>query len=122
MIDVRRDQRVALEIDRLAIVGRRHPHISDQHVRQTLESMFPNTLPKRQGLSIIMDGGRHGSAKVQVGGVGYHVFYDTGSRQLPTLRRSLHLRWTSGLNGSCRSRRSSRRSAVAQIRLFDQCI
>jgi hypothetical protein len=54
MIDTGCDQRVALEIDRLAVVGRRHPHISDQHVRQTLGSIFSHTASKRQGLSIVL--------------------------------------------------------------------
>ncbi len=44
MIDGSRDQRVAREIDRLAIVGLKNPHVSDQHLRQILETAFLYTL------------------------------------------------------------------------------
>ena len=80
MIDAGRDQRVALEIDGLAIVGRRHPHISDQHVRQNPESMS-----RRLHLSdrvCRLGRGGHGSDKAQVWGVAYHVFAARLNQQL----------------------------------------
>lgn len=63
MIDADRSQRVTLKINSLAIVARRHAHISHQHVRQTLKRVFSRILPKRQGLSIIVAYGLVSSGK-----------------------------------------------------------
>ena len=85
--DDRRRLRLArpLKVDRLAIVGRRDPHISNQHVRQTPESTFSNTLSKRQGLSNVMTEGGVDSAKAKTGDVVNHVFSDS----LKTLRQPI---------------------------------
>jgi hypothetical protein len=45
LIDASRDQRIALKVHRLAVVGRRH-----RHVRQTPSPVFPYGCAKRQGL------------------------------------------------------------------------
>lgn len=35
LVDARANKRIALQIHRLPLVARRHPHVADQHVRQT---------------------------------------------------------------------------------------
>lgn len=76
--DDRRRLRLArpLKVDRLAIVGRRDPHISNQHVRQTPESTFSNPLSKRQGLSNNLTEGGIYAAAAKTRSVVNHVFSD----------------------------------------------
>ena len=83
LVDASCNQRIVLKIDRLAIIGRRHPHISDQHVRQTPESTVSHILTKRQGLSIVVAGGEGGPEKARSLGVAYHVFSDMARGKAP---------------------------------------
>nr|QCL10521.1 resolvase domain protein [Rhizobium rhizogenes] len=50
-IDPGRKQGIPLQGYRLAIVTTRHPHVTDQHVRQTSNQELPHSLTFRQGLS-----------------------------------------------------------------------
>lgn len=51
-VDTVQGERVTLQSHRLAIIRRRHTHVSNEHGRQTPEASFPYTESKRQGLSI----------------------------------------------------------------------
>lgn len=53
VVDAGGHERVALQVDRLALVGRRHPHVPDQHVRKISQAPFPHITSIRQGLSCI---------------------------------------------------------------------
>ena len=56
LVDAGRDQRIVLKIDRLALVGRGHAHVADQHVRQTSNHGLSYTATIRRGLSCKMAG------------------------------------------------------------------
>jgi hypothetical protein len=51
LIDPRREQRIALQVQHLPVTVGRDPHVPNQHVRKTSSSGFPYTAPFRQGLS-----------------------------------------------------------------------
>jgi hypothetical protein len=51
LIDPGREQGIALQGNRLALVTTRYPHVTDQHVRQTSNQVLPHSLTFRQGLS-----------------------------------------------------------------------
>jgi hypothetical protein len=51
LIDPGREQGVALQGNRLPLITARYPHVTDQHARQTSNSVLPHSLTFRQGLS-----------------------------------------------------------------------
>jgi len=51
LIDARAEKGVALQIDRLALVAGGHPHVTNEHVRQTSKLALSHTIAIRQRLS-----------------------------------------------------------------------
>jgi len=51
VIDAGKEERIALQVNGLALVSGRDPHVTDQHVRQTPRRLLSHTGPIRQGLS-----------------------------------------------------------------------
>ena len=74
VVDPGRDQRVALEVDRLTVVGGRDAHVADRHVRKTSPREFPRSLASRRGLSRRQRRIGKGQAGSLKKGVGKHVF------------------------------------------------
>ncbi len=51
VIDTGKEESIALQVNGLALVSGRDPHVADQHVRQTSKRLLSHTGPIRQGLS-----------------------------------------------------------------------
>ena len=111
IIDPGGEKRGALQIDRLAIVGRRHAHVPYHHVRQTHKTALSCILAKRQSLSCRNSYGLEAATVAPPEHVGKHLFVDRGQdRQIsPQI-------WA--LRGDSDNPKISRRPTIANLRIY----